>query len=509
MGETGEPSRATSTTDHGLPVDLSGCPSTHSLWSTHQERILSVSRLPHQEVGQLWSIVAPRLPNAIQSLPRDWTAVDRVMKKAKERYAGFQQQNSTAPPLKILVMGGSVTLGVNCRLKGIRSNQCSWPYRLESILNGWLGAPIVEVHVVAAGGTTSATGVQILQDSLLPEAARNPDIVINAYSTNDMHLKGGQLFEATQEFARRVLRSDCGDPPLLLWLDDYIGNEQREILATTQLSQVLDTLSGYYGFASVSYPNMIRDLVYGDTQEYWFSPHGWYKHGSFQREIHPGVYAHLTMAWAVAYSLTNLAVHRCGIEGFASVEVASSTGVPRPTPRGLPPPLTEYLSLETISEQWSSAASERSSCDDRCEFAWLSGIDQNQNDVAFIRDKFAPYTSDGWTLAEKHPKIGFVATDNNPWILDFSSLSQGVTRVGIFYMKSYSHKWTNSTAGVRVQSGDTLVAEATLQGSHDSQTSETYSEILEWDKAVRDVQVHLQRTSGEMLKLMGLVVCRD
>jgi hypothetical protein len=50
-------------------------------------------------------------------------------------------------------------------------------------------------------------------------------------------------------------------------MDDYLGNEQREILVTTELAQATMVLANYYGFTSMSYANVVRDIVYGDTHE--------------------------------------------------------------------------------------------------------------------------------------------------------------------------------------------------------------------------------------------------
>ena len=154
------------------------------------------------------------------------------------------------------------------------------------------------------GGTNTAVGSQIFEYDLVPEEARHPDIVINGYATNDMHVltvleaqSGNQtlsqrVFEMTQEFVRSVLApKPCQDKPLLLHMDDYLGNEQREIMATMELSQAVSALASYYGFGRVSYANVVRDIVYGDTKEFWFSPEGWWppKAKQMEREIHPGM----------------------------------------------------------------------------------------------------------------------------------------------------------------------------------------------------------------------------
>ena len=83
-----------------------------------------------------------------------------------------------------------------------------------------------------------------------------------------------KTFDMAQQFAR-VVMSECEEKrPLLLWVDEYLGNEQRGVLQTTELSQGLQVLANYYGYGFVSYADTVRDLVYGTKNETTFSPHG-------------------------------------------------------------------------------------------------------------------------------------------------------------------------------------------------------------------------------------------
>ena len=141
---------------------------------------------------------------------------------------------------------------------------------------------------------------------MVPKEAEDPDILINGYSTNDMHLKSiraaaernmtmeDNLLDTLQKFARFVLqRNDLSgqctekDIPQILYLhvNDYIGNEQRQILDTAILTKVNSILAPYYGYASASYADVVRDYVYGDTHETFFSPLGWYRKKGNQMEM--------------------------------------------------------------------------------------------------------------------------------------------------------------------------------------------------------------------------------
>jgi hypothetical protein len=148
----------------------------------------------------------------------------------------------------------------------------------------------------------------MLEYGLLDTKYQHPDIIVNAYSTNDHHIiavKESELlglsleeniFATLQEFYRTALSLNDDDgscvrsPPLVIHFNDYIGNEQREIMDTMSIARVVSMLSSYYGTASASYVDVVRDWVYGDTREGMFSPPAWYdvRFVGMQREIHPG-----------------------------------------------------------------------------------------------------------------------------------------------------------------------------------------------------------------------------
>lgn len=186
-------------------------PSALALWNEHIHKILDSSKLLpndhkfkfHDFTAELLQIISPRLPRSVKSIPKEWASVELVMTIAWERYQYMslseqEKAKVTNPPrpLKVLIMGGSLLVGRNCRkimkelgLQFAMPNRvCTWSNRLEQFLNQLFDGKIVEVTKVAMGGTNTATGSVIFQYDLVPEQARDADIVINAYSTNDMHI---------------------------------------------------------------------------------------------------------------------------------------------------------------------------------------------------------------------------------------------------------------------------------------------------------------------------------
>lgn len=306
-----------------------------AIWTKHLAEIFQASRHTkldqpyqlHDSTAEVLELITPRLRLAAKNHIRDWKVVETVILKAERRiqYLLKKKEEETSgkegdevPPVKIVVFGGSVTMGIACdggrrRYSGF---ECSWVKRLELLINQLAQMKVVEVHNMAIGGTNTGNVNVLLKYEILPKAALSPDIVINAYSTNDMHitsvLKAAKLgrtleqnvFEMAQGFIRQVF-STCSStkgldtPPLLIWLDDYLGNEQRGIFETSAVSRAIQVLAGYYGFGFVSYADTVRDLVYGSTNETFFSPAGWYKRGLHKpmtREIHPGRSMHIVQA---------------------------------------------------------------------------------------------------------------------------------------------------------------------------------------------------------------------
>jgi hypothetical protein len=194
--------------------------STDSWWTRHYI-IHQASRLPddvdylrHDFTAELLALVSPRLSNAIHTTPRDYSIVRRILRKVEARYRYLTQNvlkegDEPPPPIRIVVMGGSVTLGVRCKT-GIPGHgdkdfrYCAWPHRLEVLLNQLFGVPMVEVTNEAVGMTNSNIGNILLKYDLLP-SLQTADIIIHAYSTNDFFY-GEDAFQSLQDFVRQVMK---------------------------------------------------------------------------------------------------------------------------------------------------------------------------------------------------------------------------------------------------------------------------------------------------------------
>jgi hypothetical protein len=566
-------------------------------WLTrHSGEVIAASQHPfdkHYQFESLTSImwheyIVPRLYRSVKALPatigQTEESVVLLLEKIQARLQYLQEPNrftDEPPPLSIIVLGGSVTKGISCHSGLFFAEMCAWPTRLEHFLNALVSQMIapsnpnvtvptkkfVTVEIMAIGGANTATGQKILDNDLIQH---RPDILINAYSTNDMHAitmsaasKGNitlreKVFTMAQDFVRSFYQSqqclkNTTTPTLLYWLDDYLGNEQREIMVTTQLGPAIQVLANYYGFGFVSYADAVRDIVYTDTTETMFSPKGWYTEGdpAMHREIHPGHAMHLATAWMVAFNLFSTLSTQCNVvSSRASVREDIQRATERqlthshfirrntpkmagPSPRTMPPPLTADLTLETVSELWqNNSIAATSFCEKytyqgakRCPLSWISGMPFRS--IKWITRFFEPFVQEplGWKVGDtsnRKDKFGWIPLAGIPNAtmilqLDSQELSVGAIRsITLFYMKSYGQQW-QSAIEVEVEHqtdgvwSSAIATPIRLVGDHKKKTSEIYTETIELvphHEVESMVRATITLVRGVQFKLMGLSVCQ-
>ncbi|GAX25003.1 hypothetical protein FisN_2Lh286 [Fistulifera solaris] len=545
-----------------------GSQSPMSLWSNHVENILRASQSPidtnfalKDPTAQVLKIITPRLYNGLKSHPRDWQSLQNVVETTNRRLAYLKAKRDghsieEARPLRILVMGGSVTKGVGCKtsIKNYNGIECCWATRLETLLNGLVGDRVVDVHLAAVSATNSATGQVMLEYNLIPDEMREPDIIISAYSTNDMHIftikeamsqnisLREKIFGMAQNFTRTALQqcTEEGNTPLLFWLDDYMGNEQYEILGTSEFIQGLQVLAGYYGFGLLSYADTVRDLVYGTTTERSFSPAGWYnKSPDMKKEIHSPYPMHIAVAYLFAYTFLELASTYCGLEswnvttwenkvdyynaavpGLPDTRQSSQTldTPPQPRPNGLPPHLDSHLKLDNISKLWKEARSMTCDADRpnrvRCPVGWISGF-RPDHTTSDVMNYFQPYIQEPfeWEWRIQNKKAGWLPKSVTGATMTFKfPLEQEIHRLVLFYLKSYGEMWENSKAEIEIYLDEDIVddniSQISLSGVHDKRASEIYSEEIILSRgASKTLRLSVRHTDGKLFKLMGFAIC--
>lgn len=411
------------------------------------------------------------------------------------------------PPLNIVVLGGSVTLGRGCDKARIQNKNCAWPKRLELLCNQFFstvlnskqsrkeGYSIVKVYNMAIGGTSTGSTATVLIDYwMYPKELKEngPDVIINSYSTNDS-LPGYDAVDAVVDVIERVQKSaqtflraaltskPCRTvPPLVLHVDDYLGPLQPSILGEMSYNTVITQLSKWYDTMAVSYADVVRDIVYKDTGGRLFFT---------EWDVHYGHWAHQTIAWTVGFAAIELTSRFCDDEYQKRFDRISQNesdvgGVNMAnlvTPKGqkqyqfsqlvhpfvLPPPLTRDLLLKNATAEFEAAKEEyrlnNAKCDTSdkqfsidhspCAITVMSspGLDTGGS----LNKMMNSYTTNNKNWAIENDiknggwknKIGWVANNPNAtFTLTFTDLSKDIKAITIFYMKSYGEKWKDSRA---------------------------------------------------------------
>jgi hypothetical protein len=197
-------------------------------------------------------------------------------------------------------------------------------------------------------------------------------------------------------------------------------------------------------------------------------------------------------------------------------------GRPRPTPKGLPPPLNSQLTLDNVTAHWENAPEPKCRSVDqgaRCPVSWVSGF-SSAREPEKVMEYFEPYIVQpvGWELRDERKvkkaakKYGFSpnsTTTPADDVLTFQfDLEQDIQTLAVFFLQSYGPKWDNSTALISIVNEKQETATThEIYGVHDKETSEMYSEEVAFPEPLRKFKVEFKHTAGETFKLMGLAVC--
>ena len=226
-----------------------------------------------------------------------------------------------------------MTLGVNCpRYPAWKAPEthfiCGWVGRVISGLNKFLGEDVVIIRPHSLGGTNSKIGSLLLEYNV--GLVEDFDVIINAYSTNDMHIKSMKdaegrgmtlersLLESTQAFVRAGLQNmkRCRDRklPLLIFYNDYMGNEQQDIMTINSYTSSISQLASHYGISHFSMAELAKHVIMGDPDETWFSPNDWP-----ERNVHPGRGFHIATQWVFMYNFLEMATTYCDMKDTNSL----------------------------------------------------------------------------------------------------------------------------------------------------------------------------------------------
>ena len=360
-----------------------------------------------------------QLEQGLMTLPRH-EHIERIWDILEKR----RTNPESSPPLRVLVMGGSVVEGVGCKqtksdnttIEGF-GRDCSWPGRVESFVNNFLGYDAIKVINIAQGGTGTAQALSIIKYWMYPEQLKGavPDIIIHAFGSNDSHL--GSVPDTEMErikelheqgvsrlnaYIQAVQRSHPCPTPIVIHLDDYFaGHQQGAFIGDFTYRMILKEVAGWYHNMAVSSAQVVDDYIYPDPmKENAFSP-GWRpnKRGSRKGKIGENVHfdfpGHLAVLWTWMYSSLKVAVQFCNDKDWEQHQenkvkhVFGSSNAPGRSSftndmvhslRGVnPPPLDYQLELEDISQKWQEEkVRQENHCktvskNNPCVMAWVAG----------------------------------------------------------------------------------------------------------------------------------------
>lgn len=470
-------------------------------WTQHVTTILAASQNSNdpQFLHKEWmsDLLATLTPEMLQKGVRSRPSAASIQKLFRLVHQRFLNPNATKP-IQVVVLGGSVTRGHGCgklpapvegyKAKGESLEVCAWSHRLQVLINDLAGVELVRISNLAVGGTSLEVAIPIVKYLLYPTELLpgGPDVIITAYHTNEQYVANhwdttrsvdyaDAERERFQEFIQSVYHSHtCDNPPMLFFLDDYLGNFQYRIMGETQVTKLVTELAEWYGdIMHVSYADVVRRSVYADVDRALFSGSWPIVKGVPREDVHFGMGGHMSIAWVFLYSLVDSFASFCQNEAFFEEipEVQRHSLINEDTWKRMyevhPPPLTKETTLMDITRDWKqlesdSKANREASCADRdaqkdapCVFAFIAGPAGTVRNTRHMRNYINPFAREriGWQPVEDYgaggfaKKLGFVATQPEAtFTLQLEKVTKEVRVINLHSLKSYGEKWANSTA---------------------------------------------------------------
>ena len=458
-----------------------------------------------------------------------------------------------APPLHIMVTGGSLVSGMACGINHVdlmqpghlrEYKECAWPVRLEHLFNSVLfhGQDVVKVSNLAAGGSDSKVGKIPIEYHLFPEGFQIPDIVIWSHAANDaQQMKGEDKWSELDVLtdyinAAHNLRVCDENLPMVVMNEEFFGQDN-------DISGDIYKASNWFGVMGISQRNVISHKIFAnlDNDDYVKGIVG-------ALTVHVGMGGHIGVAWTVFYNFISAFTNACDFisvsssppgtlshhNHFKSIDVKEkSIGPYRETDR-------DKIPLEWVKHQ--------KGIDDMCSKsihnAFISSNGTTHNTLsrpctwAFMVNKMTPelYSSGlkrkmrevltfnkGWNAEGKpvqQPRTGFYAKEPNARFSLKIDVSIETNYLTIVSMKSYGPNFIDTHLNVDViikRKGGTSAssddrAEYEVEGYHEEKTSIHVPHKFELPNGGARggdiIVVNFHLTNGNYFKIAGLAFCR-
>ena len=366
----------------------------------------------------------------------------------------------TAPPLRIVVFGGSVTNGHYC-LDNIfdffvrndgkgndragspahQSKICAWSGRLQDMMDETFGLGVVEIKNLAVGGAKSDMSTALMEFGLIP--GLTPDIIIWDHGINDAmttvnpnvkyyessSLDTEQIFEKLQRFYQAAISlptsCDNPDPPIVIMLDSLIGQQTRfpQISEALRISSAVSKMLTWYpDIWGISSANTVRPYILTKVSN---EKKMIGLLGSNSVTTHPGMMYHISIAWILLFNFLNALHDNCITRDIIATEHLSTIPSNRFTGNDYLqlshlPELYEKLRMVDVPEVWKDRipkSMEYESCLDKqmaktevikkftkdssltCYYAWIVNTVLKVETPQQVYKKIKPYLvkNQGWS----------------------------------------------------------------------------------------------------------------
>ena len=429
----------------------------------------------------------------------------------------------TTQPLKIAVVGGSITEGNGCSIapvhipKGsIMSNSiyCAWPYRFEQFINNIAGFELIQVVNMAEDGTETALMTPLLRNwvypaSLLPDG---PDIVINAYSTfdyinnedNDSGKKSSnpsipydKINEEMESFIDAIEASHpCGHTPLVVHLFDTSRSNNK-------VSRSLNEKKGST-VISINYDDIVSKSATFDGIEH-----------ELKNDITFGMSGHMLMTWILAYSFIEILLNYCST-------IASKAG---DIPKGnhLKDLDKSHTIFSKSVDMNATNCKDASTGHDPCVFAWFAGPAGTVFKSYEIKKYITPFIVENYNWETNTDmstgfsrKTGLIATAPGASIIfEAKDITKEVQYINFMVLKSNLPKWDGGVAKFTVTVNEKDVPVKELSFEIDSTTTKTNPITYPIEVDLKDYKAPVGSTlrfrvtliEGQSFKILGMMFC--
>lgn len=508
-------------------------------WTKKRSQILKASQHPddpyyshNRWTEQLYDKLQPTLLSESIKSSSSFSSHANATRRILQVIQNKLSHPETAPPLKIMVVGGTSVEGRGCEAsagaqipKGsIMGNPtyCAWPYRLEQFLNSILlprssnihvdtdagtgdgneRIKIVEVVNVGEEGTETALMTPLLRNRIFPKilAPNGPDIVINAYGAedyiqSDFETVGETMQTEMAAFVSAAKVSRCCENAVFV---DESGAEIDTQKPLEPLEPPLIINAEDSAISAISESSELSDVMTLNYNEIVSRINKWDKPKDAPPDVAFGMAGHVTLAWLVTYAVSSSIVDYCSNLNTPEIE-------------NMPSPEFENGNINPSSSP--------------CVFAWFAGpagTVKKANEITAYMTPFITKNS-GWGAASDMStgwsrKAGWEASAADASMeIEIKSLSSEVRFINLAVLRTNLPRFQDGLARFTLfvdekrDGVDVREISFEIEGFHESDTHVTYPvevDLKDYKAEVgSDVRLRIEMVKGNAYKILGMFFC--